>query len=453
MKSAAQNNTNDENCRDNHMAKHPSPLTLSPYQRDSSTPPFHGDIFERRDVANKMTRFVNRLSGAGAVVAIDAPWGTGKTWFGTNWADLLREDGHKVAFVNAFEQDYADDPFLIIAAELSELLDADAKGGFIEKAADVGKAILPIAAKVALNVVTKTLTGADDLSGTISNAVDSAGKESEEFAKKWIERKLEGSKKEKESLAGFRKALGDAAEREEKPVVVFVDELDRCRPDFAVRLVERIKHFFETPNVVFVLLINRKQLANAIEGVYGSGTDGNAYLSKFVHFDFVLPAVRLRNYISTILSRFEVRDDSDSTLFANKLELWTQLASLSPRDIERACALFAYAQRTEASGLLAYLVTLKIKRPDLFGRLLNNEWPAHREAQDWCDSLRAAHGQHAIFKINASHFESILELHNRYGKGTANHESMFWNELGVDGNFSKDSLFEFYMREIELPLT
>lgn len=434
------------------MAAQFSPLTLLPYQRDPIQPPFHGDIFERQDLAYKLTGFISRLSRGGAVVAIDAPWGTGKTWFGLNWADYLRDVGHRVAFVNAFEQDYTEDPFLLIAAELSNLLDGTERQSFIAKAADVGKAILPIAAKLALNIATKALSGVDDLPAEISSAVDTVGNESEEFAKKWIERKLEASKKEKESLDGFRKALAGAAEREDKPVVVFVDELDRCRPDFAVRLVERIKHFFETPNVVFVLLINRQQLAHAIEGVYGAGTDGNAYLSKFIHFDFVLPAVRLRNYISTVLGRFEVEDGNYSRTFADKLEFWTLLAGLGPRDIERACALYAYARRVDASGLLAYLIALKIKRPDLFSRLLRNEWPAHREAQEWCDGLRATHSQHELTKHSASYLDSILELHNRYSKGSANHDALDWRELGNGGNFIKENIFEVYLREIELPL-
>lgn len=431
----------------------PAPLTLLPYTHNDGGPPFDGDILERKDLADKLKRFLPRLSG-GAVIAIDAPWGAGKTWFGLNWAQQLRDDGHKVAFINAFEQDYTEDPFLPIAAEISALLEGDGVHSLLKKAATVGGALLPVAAKAAVGFAARWALGGIDVSEEYSNALEKVEERSEEFTKHWVERKLETHKKEAESLNGFRKALGDAASTEEKPVVVFVDELDRCRPDFAVRLIERIKHFFETPNVVFVLLINRQQLQNAVQGVYGAGTDGVAYLSKFVHFFFSLPVLKMRNYISTVMNRFGLSlEDPDTDEFAVRLEYWQIVADLTLRDIERACALFAYARLKNAPGLLAYLVTLKIKRPDLYARLLNDDWKAHQEAAEWCAQLRTHHAMDDLVNKEAVYFTTVHDLHLIHINRASEHPQFKLEMFGKNGNFNpRTKIYSTYLREVDLPI-
>ena len=74
----------------------------------------------------------------------------------------------------------------------------------------------------------------------------------------------------------------------EQPLVIIVDEIDRCRPPFAIELLEKIKHFFETQNVVFLLVINRKELESAVKSVYGSENSGR-FLDKFINFSTSLP--------------------------------------------------------------------------------------------------------------------------------------------------------------------
>lgn len=83
---------------------------------------FASDLLNRKELAVKLTGYLDRLR-AGAVLAIDAPWGEGKTWFGRNWEQYLKDEDHKVVFIDAFEQDYVEDPFLLLAAEISGILD------------------------------------------------------------------------------------------------------------------------------------------------------------------------------------------------------------------------------------------------------------------------------------------------------------------------------------------
>ena len=73
--------------------------------------PFNGDLFKRRELANQLTGYIERLRD-GAVIAIDAPWGEGKSWFGRNWAADLKSQGYGVVYLDAFQHDYVEDPFL-----------------------------------------------------------------------------------------------------------------------------------------------------------------------------------------------------------------------------------------------------------------------------------------------------------------------------------------------------
>ena len=77
----------------------------------------------------------------------------------------------------------------------------------------------------------------------------------------------------------------------EKPIILFIDELDRCRPDYAVDMLEVIKHVFDVENVKIVLVTNTKQLRAAINHRYGMEVDAQKYLDKFLKYSFALPEV------------------------------------------------------------------------------------------------------------------------------------------------------------------
>jgi hypothetical protein len=74
------------------------------------------------------------------------------------------------------------------------------------------------------------------------------------------------------------------------PMFVFVDELDRCRPDYAVRLLEGVKHLFDAPAVCFIFSTNLKQLAASTQAIYGSNFDATRYLKRFFNFEYLLPS-------------------------------------------------------------------------------------------------------------------------------------------------------------------
>ncbi len=364
------------------------PLSLPADAFEIATP-FEGDQLGRDALATQLGGYIDRLK-AGAVLGIDAPWGEGKTWFGRNWAERLKAD-HKVAFIDAYENDFVDDPFLLIASDLSSLLD-DAQGQgrtLRKKAAGVLKAIVPMGTKAVINLAGRLLVGTSDLSDEISEAAKEATGKAADEAGKWIEKRIEEISAERASLIGFRLELADAASKCERPIVVFIDELDRCRPSFAVTLIERIKHLFDVPNLVFILLLNRRQMEVAIEGQYGPGTDGQAYLGKFVSLWFELPKAtpgaghsdnRVIAYTDRVLSRygFDSKANWNVESVRQDFVFWATAFNLSLRDIDRMCALFVLANRNN-TALLAYLIATKVKHPRRFAGIRRNDSATHLE--------------------------------------------------------------------------
>ena len=87
-----------------------------------------------------------------------------------------------------------------------------------------------------------------------------------------------------------------------------IDELDRCRPSYAVELLEVVKHLFGVDRIVFVLAINRSELAHSVRALYGSGFDADNYLRRFFDVDFQLPEPGRRAFINSMIEAVNIRE-------------------------------------------------------------------------------------------------------------------------------------------------
>ncbi len=437
------------------------PLTLERIDPIGEVP-FASDILRRQQLADRLTNYIDRLR-EGAVLAIDAPWGEGKTWFGRNWAKQL-ESKHKVVFIDAFQQDYIEDPFLLIAAEIGGILNSDpvTVKDFNEKAAGVMRAILPFGTKALINIAGRLVLGSNDLSEEVKELGEAAQHDAADAAAKWIETKLEDYEQDKASVEQFRQALAKFAAAQDKPIVIFIDELDRCKPPFAVKLIERLKHFFDVPKIVFVLLVNRDQLENAVKGVYGADTDASNYLGKFINFNFRLPKqtsiTRLDNdhvksYVSYVFNRYNFDNGDEIGGFKEVFSTLAAGFNLSLRDVEKAIALYSLAQPVSSGmHLLAYVILLKVFNNTLFNRLANGDMSAHIEAKEIVDKL-----QKEIDKDGNGPWrflETILEWHEAHISDFKEIGSNF-SQLSAglfSYNISNRNLFSYLANLIDLPI-
>ena len=266
------------------------------WQRDdfaNITEPFENDLLNRKPLAEHLTRYIDRLQ-VGAVLALDARWGEGKTWFVMHWQKYLEQTAipHKVIYINAFAQDYIDDPFLLIAAELRAVIaqDLPAQKRFTEKAMQVGKVLTPVAYKAAVNVGAKWIMGINDGSDKLEKLQEQLIDATSEQVGLWVENQIKEHENNKNAFANFKVVLKELAAKHDQPIVIIIDELDRCNPLFSVRLIERIKHFFDIPNIVFVLVCDKLQLQKTICHQFGYDENlGEAYLEKFIDFSIILP--------------------------------------------------------------------------------------------------------------------------------------------------------------------
>ena len=280
------------------------------------TVPWDGDLMNRRPAANFLQAFLDQNRNV-KVLNIDSPWGSGKTFFISNWHRELHQTRVSVYF-NAWEADYTGDPFVSLAANIKEQLaeqsnNATAKkfGAFAKSAAKTLVGAVPAVTKGLI----KKFSGVDcDEAAAAGAALDSA----EKLAEQAVEGLINSNKEVTAQVQAFKVQLAELSLEvlKEKmrvegddlvpPVYIFIDELDRCRPTYAVELLERVKHFFAVDNCVFVVATDTRQLKHSIKAVYGAEFDSERYLKRFFDVDFSLDNSDIARWICTNLSEFSV---------------------------------------------------------------------------------------------------------------------------------------------------
>lgn len=258
-----------------------------------SNDPFAHDVLNRQRFADVLDSIIEIYSDTGCVLSLNGEWGTGKTTFVRMWRQHLTDKGFKTLYFNAWKTDCLDDA---LTALLGELKDVFPNNEHIESVVEKG-------AKLSLNVVgaiaqglLRKFTGieADALSATVSSIKDQFIDSVDSYAKR------------KADLADFKQSLSElvASNSNGKPVIFFIDELDRCKPSYAVQVLERVKHLFEVPNIVFVVAVNEDQLQYAVQGFYGSSNiDGREYLRRFFDITLTLPTPDLCEYAKVLYHR------------------------------------------------------------------------------------------------------------------------------------------------------
>lgn len=304
---------------------------------------FKNDKLGRNKFANNLTKIAESFSKTGAVIAIDGEWGAGKTTFVKMWKQQLLDTDYKTVYFNAWECDFQDDPFIAIMSELSSVFN---------KANNKGDNLISISTRIIPRVAGEIIKGfIKNCTGLNTEVIDVAIDETAEQCKKWITDYQE----QKDTIIDFRRQLSEfvASESGGKPLIFFIDELDRCNPHFAVKLLERVKHIFEVPNIIFVLSLNINQLQYAIQGFYGSSNiNGREYLRRFIDIEFTLPAPNMESYSEFLYDKYELGTYFDCCVrkndynLASESQLFKQIAidvlNSSSLTLRQANKLFAY---------------------------------------------------------------------------------------------------------------
>ena len=267
------------------------------------------DEFNRKPIAENIIRLLTSDIDLSPMV-IDGGWGTGKTEFCQKLIRLMQQQhpDYQPVYIDAFRSDHSGEPLLALLAEIIKTCtppkDSDEK--LIEEHKDrirkITKAagfLMKTVAKAAVGHVLKQNTDdlaeelqqimnndqeADSLAETVTDAAATIASHTIDATVEALLKEQIEAEKNLETLKACLKELAA-----DKPIILFIDELDRCRPDYAVDMLEVIKHVFDIENVKVVLVTNTKQLRAVINHRYGAEVDAQKYLDKFLKYSFALP--------------------------------------------------------------------------------------------------------------------------------------------------------------------
>ena len=264
--------------------------------------PFKYDLLKRKEAVETLTSMVTAIRGP-CVLAVDAAWGTGKTTFLNIWSQHLRNHGFSVVEFNAWETDFSDDPFVALCSELIGSISSKKSAELSNQIDDVkkkGQVVFRHLTSNALRRVTLGLLDYNTLRADLEKQPE----------KPQIQQRMDEYQEAKEAFTSFNEALQNIATdlSESGPLMVMIDELDRCRPSYAIELLETAKYLFAVDRMVFVLAINRDQLAHAVRVLYGDKFDAEAYLHRFFDLDFSLPEPALDDFMTELFSSVKISD-------------------------------------------------------------------------------------------------------------------------------------------------
>ena len=347
--------------------------------------PWHDDVLGRAQLGERLTNLV-RFQSSPFAISLYGYWGTGKTFLLQRWQAQLERDSFRAIYFNAWEDDFCEDPLLAILGQLSDSFEKDGLGAIIQNVTDIALPLL----RQNFHSILHRHTG-------VTLQLDSQNRD---------EDLLQVYRDQRATKVQLRSRLAEmsATVKEETghPLVFIIDELDRCRPTFAIELLERVKHIFDAPNMVFVFGLNRDELCRSLSSLYGD-INTDIYLRRFFDMEFTLPEANSELFAGTLIQRYELAEGFDvpsgntrhptgSELKAvtdNFPRLWRYLG-LSLRDIDYCVRSISFVGRNLESGrtmvpfLLGAIITIKLINNSLYRRFMKQSCHA-AEIIDYLD--------------------------------------------------------------------
>lgn len=349
--------------------------------------PWIDDKLGRKDSAE---RLANMLAGQNGplTIGLNAPWGEGKTFFLKRFQKTYEKQPACAVYFNAWQDDFLDDPLLSLLSQLRKSIDGLPQDTLVDS---VKQAVLPVLKHAGVAMFKSFIKNAAKIDIDAISA-----EELETRTEKLIGEYATASASRDELVKALHKLAKTVRDWSGRPLVIIVDELDRCRPTFAIETLERIKHLFAVENIVFVLGIDRPQLESSIRAVYGE-IDAQGYLQRFVDVEFVLPRDSLYGFLQERLGQARIATAIDPTngiyivnSFFSAFCTIADAKRIPPRSVEHAMRKFALVacardhESREWAILTAYAIGLSLlPDKDLFNRFMNCEC----EPKDVVDAL------------------------------------------------------------------
>ncbi|MBF0269287.1 MAG: hypothetical protein HQL44_11920 [Alphaproteobacteria bacterium] len=340
--------------------------------------PWGDDKLERKKDAEFLTPILLGVHQP-FVIGLYSGYGTGKTHFIRRWMCHLKgQYDLESIYFNAWETDFSQEPLFafmdVINEEFLRLSGPNKKR--VATVAEWTKAALRHVAPIAVKATAKHLIGDE----AIKEIADFTNTNATEALGKWAEAGLSAQAGARTGMSKFRselekivqKLIGKNQGGTSRKIVVFIDDLDRCRPTYAVQILETIKHFFSVQGLVFVLAVDDEQLSSVLKVVYGHDINADGYLRRMIDWRFRLPKPSAIQYVDYLADKY-LEPEADITnrfiFFAD----FAQAFGFSLRQQEQALNEIFLARHSSKDGLdtltlmaIEMVVATRMKWPDYF---------------------------------------------------------------------------------------
>ena len=246
------------------------------------------DKFDLKQFAVQLTKYLKVEAGllkeGSFVLSLNSEFGSGKTTFFEMWqAKLQKEKSANVVLLNSWQSDFHGDALLAIISELLKSIGSkgneDTKESIKENAGKLSKFALSIG-----NDIVSKFTGIDVIKAG-ERAESGKSKPEDTLGHACFE-----IYHERQNIFDELKfKLTELTEKSKEPIIIIIDELDRCRPTYAIEFLETIKHFFDIKGLIFVLGVDIGQLESSAQALFGHKLVFKEYYRKFAHRNVTLP--------------------------------------------------------------------------------------------------------------------------------------------------------------------
>ena len=256
---------------------------------------YEKDLLSRKAFVDRMIEVTETIAAnrKNVCYALNGAWGVGKSFVLDLFEQYVKnEQSEETAsnkyflfHYNCWEYDYYEEPLVAIVSSMLDEIEKQEKL-FSSKAKVIIKSALKIIGKGLLAkgnelVEEKTGINIEEVAYAIRDADETRIKELEE------NKKFDSNFNFKKTLNTMKETVKSIAK--EKTLIFVVDELDRCLPEYAIKVLERLHHVFDNvPNVQVIIAVDKKQFEHTVKNIYGEGTNVDKYLAKFIDFEMSL---------------------------------------------------------------------------------------------------------------------------------------------------------------------
>jgi hypothetical protein len=351
--------------------------------------------------------------------AVNAPYGYGKTHFLEMFKDLLEEKQEAVVYFNAWENDFSPNAYTALVAHLIEALEdylpeetnaqetlrshKENLKALEEKASHVGIALLKKTPQILASVILAHV--AKNESETVRESlaeVFSEGMNTEAEPTHLLEDDLfQNHLNEKRVREAFKEQLSKFVEETlpKKKLYIIVDELERCKPSFAMELLEHMKHLFAVKGVVFIIGTHKAQLQHMVQKLYGPGFDGKAYLERLIPYEFPLNPPKYEKFVEYTWNSLKPEAEADTqkelreviTFYAEHFELALRDVQHITKDVVDLFSTAPADMGLHMKRLMVWLLFIKRFHNDVYDRLRGKETTYRLTDEELADLMGNRH--------------------------------------------------------------